>query len=203
MNRLLPDKTATIFISTGELSGEMHAAQLVTALQEERRAGGLQPALVEGNGSTAMKAAGVRLLFDVATWSELGIVANMLKAQHFHRVTTNTARYILGNQPDMVVLVDNRVLNLSLAKYLRRHGYKGQIVYYVAPVRWESLYKEGEHAKSLKNRRFLDVKEYCNFAIPIYPVSLKVYEDLEIPHLFAGHPLCELAPTRYERRRVH
>jgi lipid-A-disaccharide synthase len=193
VQRLLPEKTATIFISTGELSGEMHAAQLVEALQAERISRGLPPALIEGNGSAAMQAAGVILLHDVATWSELGIVANLLKAQHFHKVTTTTAKYILGNQPDMVVLVDNRFLNLSLARFLRSNGYRGRIVYYVAPVRWESLYKPGEHEKSLANKRFQDIKRFCDYAIPIYPVSLKVYEELKIPFGFFGHPLCTKA----------
>lgn len=196
MGQRLPDSTATVFISTGELSGEMHAAHLTAALQAVRAELGLAPAIIEGNGSTRMKAAGVELLYDVATWSELGIVHNLLKAQFFHRVVTDTARYILSNQQDMVILVDNRVLNLSLARMLRTRGYRGRIVYYVAPVRWESLYNPAEHERSLKNRRFLDVKQYCDLALPIYPVSLQVYEELGIPYEFPGHPLCELAQPR-------
>lgn len=171
----------------------MHAAHLTTALQAVRAELDLPPAIFEGNGSARMLAAGVELLFDVATWSELGIVHNLMKAQFFHRVVTATARYILSNQHDMVILVDNRVLNLSLARMLRARGYAGRIVYYVAPVRWESLYNPAEHAKSLKNRRFLDVRQFCDLALPIYPVSLEVYEELGIPYEFTGHPLCELA----------
>jgi lipid-A-disaccharide synthase len=196
VERYLPEKTATLFISTGELSGEMHASHLVRALQRLRQERGLPPAIVEGNGSRRLKEEGASLLFDVATWSEMGIVANLLKAQFFHRVVTATARYILSNQPDMVVLVDNRVLNTNLARMLRKAGYGGRIVYYVAPVRWESLYSRDEHQRSLRNSRFLDIKRYCDFAFLIYPVSLRVYEELDIPHLYIGHPLCELAQTR-------
>lgn len=187
----LPKQTATIFISTGELSGEMHAARLVMALQAQRERSGMPPALVEGNGSARMQAAGVSLLFDNATWSELGILANLLKASHFHRVLRATVKYILGNRHDLVVLVDNRVLNLTLARMLREGGYRGKIVYYVAPVRWESLYDREEHARSLRNSRFLDIKRYCDLAVLIYPVSLDVYRELNIPCLYIGHPLCE------------
>ena len=171
----------------------MHAAHLVRALQQLRQDLALPPAIVEGNGSRRMEQAGVHLIHNVATWSEMGIIHNALKAQFFHRMLSTTARYILSNQPDMVVLVDNRVLNLSLAKYLRTRGYTGRIVYYVAPVRWESLFDPREQERSLHNRRFLDVKQYCDFAIPIYPVSLETYAALHIPHEFPGHPLCELA----------
>jgi lipid-A-disaccharide synthase len=194
--RALPKQTATIFISTGELSGEMHAALLVETLQRERALLGLPEAIFEGNGSERMRAAGVSLLFDNATWSELGILANLLKARHFQRVVKATARYIIGNRHDCVILVDNRVLNLALARMLREAGYLGKIVYYVAPVRWESLYDRAEHGRSLRNSRFLDIKRYCDFAILIYPVSLDVYRELNIPHLYIGHPLCSLAEQR-------
>ena len=174
----------------------MHAAHLIEALQALRSELGLPPARVGANGSARLKAAGATLLHDVATWSELGIVHNLLKAQHFHRVITRTARYILKTQPDMVVLVDNRVLNLNLAKMLRLGGYQGKIVYYVAPVRWESLYDPRELERSLKNSRFLEQKKHCDLSILIYPVSLATYEKLEIPHAYIGHPLCELARPR-------
>jgi len=146
----LPDKTATIFISTGELSGEMHGAYLAEAIQQLRREQGQPPAIIEGNGSQRMTEAGVQLLFDVATWGEMGLIANLLKAQFFLRVVSATARFILSNQPDIVVLVDSRFLNISLAKHLRQRGYTGKIVYYVAPVRWQSLYDPAEHERSLR-----------------------------------------------------
>jgi lipid-A-disaccharide synthase len=193
LGRFLPDKAATIFISTGELSGEMHAAHLVRALQRLRAARGLPPAIVEGNGSAGLRNAGGHILYDVATWSELGIVANLPKASFFSKVLRHTVRYVLSNQHDMVILVDNRTFNTMLAKALRNGGYTGRIVYYVAPVRWESCYDPAEAARSLRNPRFLDVKRYCDFALPIYPVSLQTYQALEIPHAFVGHPLCELA----------
>lgn len=171
----------------------MHAAHLVRALQRLRQQRGLQPAVVEGNGSAEMHRAGVHLLYDVATWSELGIIANLPKASFFSKVIRQTVRYVLSNQHDMVILVDNRTFNTMLAKALRQRGYSGRIVYYVAPVRWESCYDPAEHTRSLKNPRFLDVKRYCDFAMPIYPVSLQAYKALDIPHAFPGHPLCELA----------
>ncbi|MBN2081049.1 hypothetical protein JW859_02460 [bacterium] len=192
----LPEKTATIFISTGELSGEMHGAYLVSAIQQLRQEQGLPPAIIEGNGSQRMSEAGVQLLFDVATWGEMGIIANLLKAQFFLRVVSATARFILSNQPDIVVLVDSRFLNISLAKHLRQRGYTGKIVYYVAPVRWQSLYDPADHERSLHNKRFSEIRQYCDFAIPIYPVSLKAYEELDIPFEYVGHPLCEHAKPK-------
>jgi lipid-A-disaccharide synthase len=195
-----PEQTAKIFVSTGELSGEMHAAYVIGALQQLRAAQGLPPALVEGNGSQRMAAQGVRIVHDVARWSEIGIVLNLIRAPFFLRIMRETLRHILRSQPEMVILVDSRVLNLKLAKALREHGYSGQIVYYVSPVRWESLYNPAEHARSLRNPRFKQLKQYCDLAIPIYPVSLGVYDELQIPYIFPGHPLCEIARPRLSDR---
>src|SRR5205814_1802599 len=86
MPQLLPEQAATIFVSTGELSGEMHAAHLIAALQALRAERGLPSALVEGNGSRRMAAQGVHILHDVARWSEIGIVRTVLKASFYLRV---------------------------------------------------------------------------------------------------------------------
>lgn len=171
----------------------MHAAHLVTELVRFREANGLPPAIIEGNGSTKMEQAGVQLLFDVRNWGAMGVIANIARARYFIRVIRATAQYIISNQPDMVVLVDSRFLNTNLAKLLRQQGYSGKIVYYIAPVKWQSCYDPSEHSRSLRSRRFLAIKEYCDFAIPVYPVSLKVYEELLIPHEYVGHPLCQIA----------
>jgi lipid-A-disaccharide synthase len=191
-----PAQSLSIFISTGELSGEMHGAHLAAAIQRLRIEQGREPAHIAGNGSRRMAEQGIELLYDVATWGEMGIFANLLKAQYFLRAVSTTARYILLNEPELVILVDSRFMNLSLARYLRRRGYAGKIAYYVAPVRWQSLYDPAEDRRSLTNRRFTDIRDYCDFAIPIYPISLGVYEQLGIPHEYVGHPLCELARPR-------
>ncbi len=171
----------------------MHAAHLLDKLQQLRAQDGLPAAVCRGNGSSRMQAAGVELLRDVATWSEMGIIRNMFKARFFSRILQETVRHILAGDYDLVVLVDNRFLNLNLARILRERGYTGRIAYYVAPVRWESLYDPAELQRSLRNPRFAMIKRYCDLAIPIYPVSLDTFEQLGIPHVYPGHPLCELA----------
>ncbi|MEZ5338253.1 MAG: hypothetical protein R3F46_08285 [bacterium] len=186
-------KAPRIFFSTGELSGEMHAAHLLTRLQELRREAGLAPVQAEANGSAKLAAAGATIINDVATWSELGIIRNLFKASFFSRIVQQTLRHILAGGFEMVVLVDNRFLNLNLAKLLRQRGYQGRIVYYVSPVRWESCYDPAELQRSLRNPRFAMIRQYCDLAIPIYPVSLDAYEQLGIPHVYPGHPICQLA----------
>jgi lipid-A-disaccharide synthase len=196
-------ETARIFVSTGELSGDMHAAHAIAALNTLRAELGLPAVNVVANGSTRLEAQGAGLLHDVSTWGEIGILRNFVKAPMFLGIFQETVRCILADRPDMVLLVDSRGMNLRLAKGLRRAGYSGRIVYYVSPVRWESLYDPAEHQRSLRNSRFLDLKRYCDLAIPIYPVSLEAYQELEIPHIFPGHPLCDVARPRLSDRQFN
>lgn len=188
----MPPAAPTIFISANELSGERHAAHLAAALQELRASRGLPAAELEGNGSQAMRAAGVRILNDVTHMGAIGIVQIIAKTPGSLLLLRRTVRHILRTRPQMVIMVDSRVFHLQLAKLLRRAGYRGRIVYHVAPVRWESLYDPSELVRSLDNPRFLQQRELCDLSLLILPISLKTYEQLDMPHKFIGHPGCEL-----------
>jgi lipid-A-disaccharide synthase len=178
------------------LSGEAHAAHLARALQKLREQRGLPPAVLEGNGSQQMRAAGVRIFRDITHMGALGIVQILLKAPGSAVLLLRTLRYIMRTRPQMVVLVDSRVFHLKLARLLRKRGYRGKIVYFVAPVRWESLYDPAELLRSLDNPRFLEQREFCDLSLLIYPVSLKTYEQLDMSYKYIGHPACELVrPT--------
>ncbi|MDQ3024149.1 MAG: hypothetical protein M3R04_07190 [bacterium] len=192
----MPGAAPTIFISANELSGEAHAAHLAEALQRLREERGLPPVYLEGNGSRRMRAAGIKLLGDITHMGALGIVQIVMKSPGSAMLLLRTVRHIMRTRPQMVVLVDSRVFHLRLAAMLRKRGYHGKIVYFVAPVRWESTYDPSELLRSLDNPRFLKQREHCDFSLLIYPVSLKTYEQLDMPHKFIGHPGCELVrPT--------
>jgi lipid-A-disaccharide synthase len=187
----VPGSPPVIFISANELSGEAHAAHLALALQELRAARGLAPAVLEGNGSQQMRAAGVRLQHDVTHMGAIGMVQIIRKAPSSYLLLRRTLRHILNARPQMVIMVDSRVFHLQLAKMLRRAGYRGKIVYFVAPVRWESLYDPSE-LRSLNNPRFLQQRELCDLSLLILPISLKTYEQLDMPYKYIGHPGCSL-----------
>jgi lipid-A-disaccharide synthase len=188
----VPGAAPTIFISANELSGEAHAAHLAEALQRLRAKRDLPPANLEGNGSQRMRAAGVNVLNDITHMGAIGIVQIALKYRGGRNLLLRTLKHIIRTRPQMVVLVDSRVFHLKLAALLRKRGYSGKIVYFVAPVRWESLYDPSELVRSLDNPRFLEQREHCDLSLLIYPISLKTYEQLDIPHKFIGHPACEL-----------
>jgi lipid-A-disaccharide synthase len=196
----------SICFSATEISGQAHAGYLIGALRAEAARRNLPEPAFWGIGSSDMATAGARLFADCAGWGRIGFIDNLSVAGGMAAVQRRFAVKILAEKPDAVVLVDSRVFNLSLARQLRAGGYAGKIVHYVAPVVWESLYRPEVLAAPAYRRRFEALKRWVDLAIVIYPVSLALYEEMNIPHVYIGHPLADIAKatvTPEEFRKVY
>jgi len=189
-----------VFISTGELSGDMHAARLMTTLTKHPFVDSLQATAL---GSVNLKEAGATVLHDTAVGSAMGVFSNLMRAPSHVRLFRRTLRRILHDRPDTVILVDWRFFNLKLAKALRDGGYDGAIVHYIAPVMWQAASDErferiAEQPESFRRRigsrfesRFEQMRESVDLALAIYPVGLKLFEHFGVNYSFIGHPLCD------------
>jgi lipid-A-disaccharide synthase len=197
-----------VFISAGELSGDMHAARLVEALRA--RIGDIQFIAI---GSVNLVAAGAEVLYDTAKTSALGVISNAFRAPANLSLFQDTVKYILGSAPDAVILVDWRFFNLNLARVLRQRGYEGAIVHYVAPVLWQAasdaryqnIAAQPQEFQRAVGKRFEQLRKNVDLSIVIYPVGLELYEHYGVNYEFVGHPLCEtVKPTisRDELRKL-
>jgi lipid-A-disaccharide synthase len=183
-----------LFISAGELSGDVHAARLVDALA--KRAAKVD---VVALGSDNLKAAGAKVLYDTARGAALGVIGNLLQAPLKLSQFNAAVRCVMKDKPDAVILIDSRFFNLNLARVLREKGYQGAIVYYVAPVMWQAASDERyrnialqpEQFRKNTGRRFEEMRKNIDLALVIYPVGLELYEYFGINYEFVGHPLCE------------
>ena len=173
----------TLAFSAPDLSGDSHLALLLRRLREHLggrlRAFGLASSLTASEGG--------ELLADTAGLSAIGMFDNLRVVPRYLALGRKLAGEIIRRSPRGVILVDSRVFNLGLARRLRRGGYQGKIVYYIAPVRWESLVGDDRGGSA----RFMAVRDYCDLALLAYPLSLATYRELNIPHRFIGHPLAE------------
>ena len=188
-----------LFISAGELSGDVHAARLVEALA--KRAGSLD---ITALGSDNLKAAGAKVLYDTARGATLGVIGNLLQAPQKLRLFNTAVRNIMDAKPDAVILVDSRFFNLNLARVLRQKCYQGAIVYYVAPVMWQAasdaryrnIAQQSGQFRANAGLRFEEMRKHVDLSLVIYPVGLELYDYFGINYEFVGHPLCEtVKPT--------
>jgi len=117
----------TIVLSSGEMSGDLHAGRLVTRLRER-----LPRHRVLALGGDRCAQAGAELLFhyrDYAILGFTGVLANLPRLWRLER--TLRARL---HTADLFVAVDYPGLNLRLAAHARRLGVP--VLYYISPQVW-------------------------------------------------------------------
>jgi lipid-A-disaccharide synthase len=170
---------ATLLLSAGDASGDLHAAEFARAFA--RRNPG---ARLIGLGGEGMRAAGVELVAhqrDLALGGLLelaGGLRGLLRA--WRRVTAALDR----ERPDLVVLVDSAGFNLPLARRVKRK-LGSPVLYYVAPQVW--AWRSGRIRKLARRVDRLAV---------IFPFEPRVYTGTSLPVDFVGHPLLDSIPAR-------
>ena len=119
-----------LFIVAGEPSGDRIGADLVRRLRTHR---GVQ---LSGVGGDALQGEGLRSLYPMSDLSVMGVKDVLIRAPLLLWRIRQTANAILEARPDILVLIDSQVFCQMVAQRLRKAGYKGQIILYVAPAVW-------------------------------------------------------------------
>src|SRR5436190_13688542 len=146
-------------VIAGEASGDLIAAELVTAIREEFAKSpavptwdhqplytSLEPCFF-GAGGLHMAAAGVELAFDMTEHAVIGlsdVLKNLLK---FRSLLKQLHRLARERQPDAIICVDFAGFNLRFARSIRKyvqgrqdwfHDWNPKVIQYVSPQVWAS-----------------------------------------------------------------
>ena len=172
----------TFMLIAGEASGDLLAAELVSALREQ-----LPDMQFFGAGGSKMSAAGVDLAFDLTQHSVIGVsdvLKNLLK---FRRLFNQLLALAIERKPDVVIGVDYGGFNLrfgqAVKKYVRENPFSKwdpKIVQFVSPQVWAS--RPGRAEKLARDYDLL---------LSIFPFEKDWYAR-RVPKLrveFVGHPM--------------
>jgi lipid-A-disaccharide synthase len=118
-----------IFISAGEPSGDLHAANLIRSLR-----GRLPDAQFVGFGGTRMAEAGASLLYPLANLAVMWFLNVLINLVTFVRLIVLADRYFRDERPDAVVLVDYPGLHWWIARRAKARGIP--VFYFVPPQLW-------------------------------------------------------------------
>lgn len=162
-----------IFVSAGEASGDMHAADLVRSLQ--RHDAGVE---LFGMGGTLMADAGVEILFNPMAVSTIGFVEALRNAKVMRRVLQRFGEAMDERKPDVVVCIDFPGFNMKLAEMAHSRGIP--CVYYLSPSVW--AWGRGR-AERLKRLGVL--------VCAVFPFEEAVFRDIGTRVQFVGHPLLD------------
>jgi lipid-A-disaccharide synthase len=160
-----------IFISAGEPSGDLHAANLIHALRER-----VPDAEFVGYGGPKMTAAGANLLYPLVNLAVMWFLSVFLNIITFIRLVIRADRYFRDERPDAVVLVDYPGLHWWIAKRAKARGVP--VFYFVPPQLW-----------AWAGWRVKKVRENVDLVLCSLPFEPAWYHERNVPQaVYVGHP---------------
>jgi lipid-A-disaccharide synthase len=182
-----------IFISTGEVSGDLQGALLIAALQRQVVASGLELEIV-ALGGEKMAAAGAHLLGNTSSIGSMGLFESLPYVLPTIQVQRKAIAHLKENPPDLVVLIDYMTPNLGIGTYLEKHMPQIPVVYYIAPQEWV-------WSVSLSNTS--RIVSFTDKLLAIFSEEARYYQENGAKVSWVGHPLVdrmENAPSREAAR---
>lgn len=166
--------TPLVYIVAAESSGDQLGAALISHIREAK---GLSVRFA-GIGGPAMDAAGVPSLFDISPLSILGLVEGLKSYPLIMTLVNAAVDNILQRDPDMVVLIDSWGFMMRVAERLKKRGYAGQIVKYVAPQVW-----------AMREGRSKVLAKSVDHLLTIHSFDAPYFEREGLPVTYIGNPI--------------
>ncbi len=162
-----------VYLIAGEASGDLHAANLITAWRQ------LKPdTQFRAMGGDRMRAAGAELGLHYGRADFVGFLEVVRNLGTILRMFSVVEKDILAWKPDVVILIDYPGFNLRMAKFLHQRGIR--VFYYISPQVW--AWKQG---------RVHSIKKFVERMFVILPFEKSFYAKYGYAVDFVGHPLLD------------
>ncbi|MEZ2225062.1 lipid-A-disaccharide synthase [Microcoleus sp.] len=184
-----------IFISTGEVSGDLQGALLISAIKRHAATAGLELEIV-GLGGQRMAEAGATILADTVAIGSMGLIESVPYIWPTIQVQKKAKQYLKDSPPDVVVLIDYLTPNLGIGSYIRRCLPSLPVLWYIAPQEW---------VWSISPRNTSLIVNICDRILAIFPEEATYFEKKGAQVSWVGHPLVDrmqAAPSREVARKT-
>ncbi|WP_374111773.1 lipid-A-disaccharide synthase [Phormidium yuhuli] len=184
-----------IFISTGEVSGDLQGALLIEALHRRAQRQGTSLEIL-ALGGDRMAAAGATLLAHTSGIGSVGLLESLPFLLPTLRVQRQALETLRSQPPDLVILIDYMGPNLGLGNAIKREFPQVPIIYYIAPQTW---------VWSPSDRDALRLVSLCDRLLAIFPEEARYFRERGATVTWVGHPLVDhlaAAPDRETARRA-
>jgi lipid-A-disaccharide synthase len=166
---------SNIFLFAGEPSGDLHGSRLMHALKKEN-----PNTVLWGVGGPQMRAQGLEYVYPTENFEMMGFSAILCGLPRLVRQFYFLCQCIKKRKPSVVILIDYPTFNIRLAQALRKRGYKGKIVQYIAPTVW--AWGKGRIAK---------IANSADLLLTILPFEKIYFAHTNLSVKYVGHPLVE------------
>ncbi len=176
-----------ILFVAGEVSGDLHAAAVASALGASGA-----PYTLTGIGGDAMRDAGVALFAHTGSLAVMGFIEPLKHVPRFFRLRREVGRRIRSGRVALVILIDYAGFNMRIAAMASAAGVP--VLYYVTPQVWAS-----------RPGRLATLARTVTKAAVILPFEERLLRAHGIDATFVGHPLLDRAlalPDRASAREA-
>ncbi len=183
-----------IFISTGEVSGDLQGAMLIAALSRQAKLKEIELEIVALGGDRMAKA-GATILANTTTIGSIGVLEALPLVLPTLKIQGIAKQYLQTNSPDILILIDYVAPNLALANYVRKHYPQVPIIYYIVPQDWA--------VPQLGNTK--KIIQLSDRLLAIFQAEANYFKNLGANVTWVGHPLVdrtENAPSKNEARQA-
>jgi lipid-A-disaccharide synthase len=167
------DRTPTILMLAGEVSGDHHGAGVAKALRSA-----IPGVRLVGLGGPNMEAEGVELLAGLDQLAVMGFVEVLRHLGFFRQLMARVEELLDAGDIDLVLPVDYPGFNLRAAS--RAHARSIPVLYYISPQVW--AWKPG---------RARQLAEHADQVAVILPFEVEILRRAGAHVTFVGHPLLE------------
>ncbi len=177
-----------IFISTGEVSGDLQGAMLIESLYRIAATIGIDLE-ISALGGDRMRTSGANILANTAVIGSVGFLEALPFVIPTLKIQYQTQKYLQQNPPDVLVLIDYPASNLAIASYVKKHLPNVAIVYYIAPQDW-AVPKLNNASKIIK---------VVDKLLAIFPAEAEYFQQRNLDVTWVGHPLLDRMQTAPDR----
>lgn len=166
-----------IFVSTGEVSGDLHLSYLVDAIRKK-----YDDVKFYGVAGKHSKEVGVEIIQDINELAIMGFTEVLKKYSFLKKKAVEYIEFVKREKIDKVILVDYGGFNLKFLELLKQELPKVEVFYYIPPKLW--IWGEKRIKKLIK----------ADHIMVIFPWEVDFYKKHGVKVIYFGNPFVE----RYE-----
>ncbi len=170
------------FVSTGEISGDLHLSYLVNAMKQID-----ENTSFFGVGGKHSREAGVTIIQDIDELAVMGLLEALKKYNFLKKKAYEYIEFIKKEGIKKVILVDYGGFNLKFMELLKKEIVDIEIYYYIPPKVW------------VWNEKRVDKIRRVDHIVVIFPWEVDFYKKHGIDVVYYGNPFLDIY-TRIEER---
>jgi lipid-A-disaccharide synthase len=170
-----------VMLVVGEVSGDVHGAQLVRALSDKDHT-----LRFFGVGGEQLQRTPFEALFNVSQLASMGLLELAGSVRNIWQAYRILSQAMRKRKPNLLVLIDFPEFNLRLAKLAKKLGIP--VLYYISPQIW-----------AWRRGRVRQIARWVDHMALVFPFEVQFYEKWGVKVSFVGHPLLDI--VRFQESR--